>query len=440
MPRLPEAYDPRMRRRRPRPTFLTPPDRGWFPFDATVSLIVSEVVRRGLEVPGLSVDLDVYGTGEDRAARVSRISGEDFFIQLSRAVGHVPGSSRLNALCAASQIGIPRATISVYEDLSGPSYWRYVGSDWARDRDGFFRGFRVNSRLHGEPRTYLRYVACCSCGRAAYPHIRHRHLGAASDLLVHDDDLGREYELGPGDPRELRVADVLAEFDRYLRDVVLPLVSGAPVSESPRDFLADPPDDPVPDPLPGIGPLYCLVSGDRVEALQTAERDGVDAVAPAERYGAGQGLRLVTLGASYDGSFPRVAYQGMVWCGSILEGADLDKLGFPSRVGYASHSERFPVSVRLTRANDVYVADDAEYDRARLQIASAMIPTVRSFTDEQIGEMHRAVARTLVPLSRYRGGYTRPIVLAARELDLDEIGELPSAARSAPARRAEGRR
>lgn len=439
MPRLPEAYDPRMRRPRPRPTFLTPPDHGQFPFDVTVSLIVREFVRRGLEVPGLSVDLDVYGTGEDRAARISRISGEDFFIQLSRSTGRVPGDSRLSALCAASEIGMPRATISVYEDLSGPSYWRYVGGDWARDRDSFFRGFRVNSRLLGEPRTYLRYVACCSCGGATYHRVRHRHRNVASDLLVHDDDLGREYELGPGDPSELRVADVLAEFDRYLRDVVLPLVSGAPVPESPRDFLADPPDVPVPDPLPGIGPLYCLVGGDRVDALQTARRDGVDAVAPAERYGAGPVLRLVSLGSGYDGSFPRVAYQGMVWCGSIPGECRPRELGFPSRVGYASHSERCLVSVRLARANDVYVADDAEYDRARLQIASAMSPTVRSFTDEQIGEMHRAVARTLVPLSRYQGGYARPIVLVARELDLDEVGELSSATRPS-ARRAEGRR
>ena len=43
------------------------------------------------------------------------------------------------------------------------------------------------------------------------------------------------------------------------------------------------------------------------------------------------------------------------------------------------------------------------------------------FTDAEMYQQNVARARTLTPINEYQGGFTKPVLLIARELGLDEV-------------------
>lgn len=345
------------------------------PIDDAVSRVVHEVVQRGLEVPGVRAEMSVDGSGWDRVAWVSRISGPDFSIELSGARRDRFARRYARLVVSVRRVVIPglRLDLSIGDDVATARVSRRVESDLKSDS----------------------YPICSVTGMAGM-------VGSA-----------------PGVP------DPLDEFVRYLDDVVLPAVASASVPVRPRDFLADPVNEPIGD--LGVD-LYCLVDGARADAIQEFRSSSSPVISPRDRYGAEPGLRLLPLTCRDDGTFPRVAYEAFVWCGVLPVTRDRSGLPrFPSRLGCASSYESHLVSVRLVRGNEVYVADDSAYDRARFAAVASLPAFATRFTGDQVDEIRRAVARTLVPLSSYRGGYARPTFLVRRELDLDEVDLLSDA-------------
>lgn len=396
--------------------FLYPTSRQ-FPFDEVCELIVRALVDRNLEVPGIQIETREYGSGEQWMRFVSEIRVDDAYLSFGRPQGLLSGG-RWNSIAAVTGIGIPGMLLRVYEDHSGPRLYRYVGDDWQRDRVAFFGCAHVNSKLRGEPRTYLTYTGH---GRGS--------------RLEHDDDLGREYDLGPGDPAWLTKASVFEQVRAHLVDVVLPRILESPPAEIRKDPAAPPAEIPVPTNLEAMlrAGVFCVGSARDLDRVRRGRDHRLD---PAERYGIAPGWRFASLDVRDDGTLPRIAYEGFIWCGlgepamSMVPGGPLPEI--PGRP--TSYDDVCVFRVQLASARGVWVTNHAALEARRAELVRDMIAAEQDgrrgrgdFTQEEVDDFIRAGARTIVSLVDYaemvaRGSaYTTPVVLVSRELTLDEV-------------------
>ncbi len=238
--------------------FLYPMSRQ-FPVDEVCEQIVRELEKHNWEVPGMVIELDEYGPGY---RMVRDIRSQDFSLHFGRVQRLMPGG-HYNDIAAVSTIVIPKKEIHIYKDESGPAFYIYVGNNWRNDREKFMHSSKFNSRLNGNARTYLQYTGGCDCqatggasfeasgflmaklsgDSAALAQMKHTHRGKRSPMLVHTNDLGREYDPLPGkwnwqewrrdsgDPTHFATADVLEDFRVYLSEVVLATIAASPLPE-----------------------------------------------------------------------------------------------------------------------------------------------------------------------------------------------------------------
>jgi len=421
-----------------------------FPFDEVCGKIVHELAKRHWQVPGIRVGLDEYGEGDSKYRMVSKIEGRDFKLWFCRVQGSAPGG-RFNDIAAVTELVIPKKELHVYEDESGPTFYLYVGNNYARDRERFMNGSKVNSKLHKEPRIYLKYKGGCDCHATAgaafeaigfltatisgdkdkLARLTHTHSGRRSPLLVHDNDLGREYEpergkwnwlkwrRESGDPVMFKTADIMAEFKQYLEENVLKKILAQPIPAEKFDILAGP--EPIPFPE-SVGPFFCFGGYEEAKRIVKGRRDP-SKLKSEDRYAlSGNGHRLIHLGTRNDGTVPEIAYDGFLWCGlgDVTKETEVDSLvayDYYGRTGKGQHLFR----VKPNRANGIYIADHAQYLKRRKELGEAMEEGRDTFTDEEVADFVRARARTIVPISEYRGGYEEPIILVNRELSFDEV-------------------
>lgn len=180
-----------------------------------------------------------------------------------------------------------------------------------------------------------------------------------------------------------------------------------------------------PEPVPfpeSIGPLFCFGEYRDAERIKQGQEDPAE-LAPENRYGLTGGRRLVRLGTPNDGTTPEIAYDGFIWCGlgEVTTGTKITSLEVPGY--YRSPGRELVVfRVRPKWANGIYVVDNAasyaELNRRRkaLERCSGDISL-----DPDADGPARARARTLVPISEYKGGYEQPLVLINRDLSFDEV-------------------
>lgn len=393
--------------------FLYPISRQ-YPFDEVCERIVRALEERNWEVPGMAVELDDYGSGDQRFRLVRYIKGRDFRIHFGRAQRRMPGG-HYNDTAAVSDITIPMKELCVYEDETGPTFYLYVGVAWERDRKKFMDGLKVNSKLNGKRRMYLMYKGAFHIDQCSYPASRHPQ---RRTYLVHTNDLGREYNPEGDEPRFFVTSEVLEEFRQYLEQTVLAAIMSHPIPEEKIDTLATP--GPIAFPA-SIGPLFCF--GDYREAEQIKQgRADPKKLEPADRYGlSGSGYRLMSLGTPNDGTVPEIAYKGFLWCaiGEVTAETEIDSLKVPGHHRW-SDRERFVIRVKPNRANGIYIADHAPYEKRRKELADAT-PGRDRFTDEEVADFTRTRARTIIPITEYKGEFEQPLVLICRELSFDEV-------------------
>jgi len=413
------------------------PQSEQFPFDRVCADIVNALEQRNWQVPGIEVEFDVYGSGEQKFRLARTIKGQDFKLYFCRRQRTMPGG-RWNDTAAVSEIHIPQKEIHVCDDESGPTFYLYVGNDWERDREEFMTGRKVNSKLNGEPRMYLEYKGACDCratGGAAFGAVEfltaqirrdadalarmtHSHKGRRSPLLVSNNDLGRGYDPEGDEPRRFKTVDVMAEFKRYLGDVVLKQIKLHPIPTEKVDLFAPPPAIPLPE---SIGPLFCFAEHREAQRIKQGQAD-IQSLAPADRsVEIGSGTRLAAWTVRNDGTVPDIAYEGFLWCGigDVTAETPIESLQVP---GHCRRSrEQFVVRVKLDRANDIYIADHGPYEKRREELGAAMEKERSRFTDAEVSDFMCARARTIVPISEYKGGYEKPVVLINRELSFDEV-------------------
>lgn len=409
--------------------FLYPTSRQ-FPFDEVCEQIVRELEKRNWQVPGIEVDFHEYGRGAQKYRAVSRVVGLDFALRFGRVQQRLPGD--WNDTAAVTGINIPKKELHVYNDESGPTFYLYVGNNWEGDREQFVNGSKVNSKLYGEPRMYLRYHGACRCTRGfgGYSDLEHTHRGSRPPLLVHDNDLGREYEpkkrrwdwknwkWHPGDPQDFSTRDVMEEFRAYLVDVVLPQILSCPIPiETTERFIA-----PILLPFPeAVGQIFCFCDWRDAERIKKGKENPFQ-LAPSDRLGLhGSGYRLVALGDG-DGNVPPIAYEGFLWCGigEVTPETPIESLEVPGHCRW-SDRERFVVRVKPKTANGVFVADHSVYEELRRAALEALPADRDRLTNSDVSKFVSARGRTIVPIHEYQGGYKQPVVLINRELDFDEV-------------------
>lgn len=366
-----------------KPKFLYPHSRQ-FPFDEVAEKIVRELKKRNFDIPGIEVELDLYGSGEEKYIYVSMIKGADFKLWFCRVQGQLSKSK--NDIAAIHEIKIPRQELCVYEDESGPTYRIYVGDDWEKDKEWFFNTIKIHAKLRGESKKYLIYSGNTYKSRAVY--------------LLPDKDLGREYEPEEGEPQRIEVKDVFSNITEYLTKNVLEYILKFPEAE----VIVDPKIEEV---IPYKGKhtlLYSLCNGKDKYIIDTGKKNPLEL--PPEKRCVRFGMRGI-------------------WCDINTDGKitpEATKSDFLPEVVWSMDwiSSLYIVAIRPKYANGIFVIDESKFEERRQELFKQIAPR-DTLTDEELDSAYDARKATEIPVNDYKGDYKKPIVIITRELDFDEI-------------------
>lgn len=360
-----------------------------FPFDEVCEQIVRALEARNWKVPGIKVEFNQWGTGDEKYRFASVINGADFELWLS--LGRTESVSRIN---------VPGMELSVYSDESGPGFYIYVGDDWNRDRKTFERGSKYNSKLNGEPRIYLRYEGICRCNESSYSHM---HRGKRPPLLRHTNDLDRDYDPIGEEPREFVTSEVFAKFTDWLSKNVFRVIEAHPLPEKRIDIFHE---EAIQFPV-SIGPLFTFGTMNDVERILQAEYD-ISKLEPRRRYG---------------------LWRNEFGVGEVTQHTPIDALQIPGyyrRTGSlpSSDNEEFVIRVVPKSANHIFVEDRGAFDKAYSKALSrcpAGYKGTRSDWNRWYGNACAAQRQTRVPITQYDGKFEQQVVLIDRELFFDEV-------------------
>ena len=379
-----------------KPKFLYPKSR-MFPFDEVTERIVRELEKRNWSVPGITVDFHTYGTGEAKYRRVEYVYGENFKLYFGRPQGTL--SSKRNDTAAIHELWIPNEELRVYDDKSGPTYFLYVGDDWELDKRWFMDSIKVHSKLRKKPRKYIKYK---------------RNLRDLSEL-IYNNDLDREYEPEGDEPRRIYLPELYDHFKIYLEENVLQYIESFPEEEAV--------EEPAVELIPYEGPwkeIFSLCDYDEKRRITQGMIDP-QKLTPENRHAYfGTGRRLVGLSVQNNGKFPEKAYDGFIWADPNPEARNYGYLNKQIKNAMGSIRDEFFVSISLKYANEVYVVDNALFDETRMRLFEQIAPR-ETLSDEELNLAYAERAKTLIPITEYKGGYKEPLVLICRELDFDEI-------------------
>lgn len=366
-----------------KPKFLYPHSRQ-FPFDEVAEKIVRELKKRNFDIPGIEVELDSYGSGEEKYIYVSMIKGADFKLWFCRVQGQLSKSK--NDIAAIHEIKIPRQELCVYEDESGPTYRIYVGDDWEKDKEWFFNTIKIHAKLRGESKKYLIYSGNTYKSRAVY--------------LLPDKDLGREYEPEEGEPQRIEVKDVFSNITEYLTKNVLEYILKFPEAE----VIVDPKIEEV---IPYKGKhtlLYSLCNGKDKYIIDTGKKNPLEL--PPEKRCVRFGMRGIWCDINTDGKITPEATKSdflpeVVWSMDWISSLHI-------------------VAIRPKYANGIFVIDESKFEERRQELFKQIAPR-DTLTDEELDSAYDARKATEIPVNDYKGDYKKPIVIITRELDFDEI-------------------
>jgi hypothetical protein len=375
------------------------------PMERAGGLLVRELARVGWDAPGIKVEIDTYGRGEDLIRCVRGISGVTaegpFQLKFNGPQGR---KGAFNVCTGLSSATIPPGVeITFYGDRSGPTAHLYFGKNWGADGEKWISDSKVNSKLNGEPKTYLRYSGWSGSG-----------------WMRHDDDIGREYSPTSGEPARLDSTEVAGQVVKFIDGLIvelakLPTAPGfeavTPQGDANLRRLARVERIPAPDDFPL---LYAWIDSNDAYRLRNLERGDAES---GQIYGvSGSGSRLCSLGAGVPDLPPR-ATDGFTY-------ASVDPTVVASHVIHSVRDDSSPAIVKLKWLNDVFVVDNAAYERAREEVFAKIKAEAREggrMTNAELDWCAAATAKTLVPVTEYKGGFEQPIYLIGRQTAVDEV-------------------
>ena len=388
------------------PQFLYPYSRQ-FPFDEVAEKIVRAIEKRNWKVPGITIEFDIYGSGEAKYQKVRCITGDNFKLYFCRIQGCING--RWNDTAALHSICIPKQILEVYEDESGPSYYLYVGENWESDKEWFMNSIKGFSKLNKEPRRYLKYSGNTYQQRPKE--------------LVADNDLDREYSPRGNEPVRINLEQKFNEFTAWLEEFVLGYILSFQ-----EEKIIQPPT-PMEELIPYKGPwstVYSICDWRDAERIKKGKENPSKLPIEERHAYIGNGHRLVPLDVHCKNRFPKIAYGGFIWCDvnqkqNVTQNSKLvyEVMSAMGSIWGGNHI----VAINLKYANQVYVADNSKYEETRQQLFEAIAPRDR-LTHEELGNAFASRGATIVPITEYKGNYKEPIVLINRELEFEEIEQI----------------
>lgn len=342
-----------------------------FPFDEVSEKIVRALEKRNWEVPGITIKFDNYGSGEAKYKLVRTIIGKKFKLYFCRPQGQLDSiwvdTSALYSICIKNQI------IRVVSDVSNPNVFLYEKG-------------HIGNQMN------LKYKGNYCTQSSNYPT---------------DTVLEKKFN----------------EFTKWLEEKVLGYILTFK-EKQPTNQLKD-----TVELIPYNGPwntVYSLCDSRDAKRIIQGKEDA-NSLPPEKRHGwIGSGTRLVPFSVVNKKRFPDVAHEGFIWC-------DVDHKGDVTKNSKFVHAVsvymgeflgfEYIVSIKLKYANDVYVADNAKFEQKRKELFEKIAPRAQ-LTNKELGEVYAARAATIIPITEYKEEYEEPIVLIARELELDEIDQI----------------
>lgn len=381
-----------------------------YPFDCVCNSIVREIKARNYSVPGIRVEFHTYGSGDAWFRNVDKIIGNNFELSAGRTIRRRIYGTDYCDNSAVHEILIPRMRLRVYRPGDGGvTLHQYAGPNWEQDSERFRHGWMCHSKLDNEPRLYLVYKGECHGSSGQFWPAR----------LAADNDLGREYDPKPWEPKSYETDKVFREITEWLEKNVLAYITAQPLPAEELNPFS--PETPIPVPTPSrLGPLFTFADYRECSRIIKGQAKYIS-LEPAERYALDIDYRFLELGIpDLDGTIPEAAYHGSVWCGigRVDENSSVDNLEIPGLWG--SLDKKYVVHVNPNRANDVYIADMQPYETARANLFGKRDKNYH-LTNAEVKLCAQASGRTVIPLTAYSGGYSLPVVLINRQLDFDEV-------------------
>ena len=102
------------------PTFTYPAARE-YPIDEIAEEIVRELEKRNWNVPGITVNFDIYGSGEKRYMKVERIAGKEFALNYGREQGDLDSINKDSSALWVATISCEEVWMYPH---GGPDYCR----------------------------------------------------------------------------------------------------------------------------------------------------------------------------------------------------------------------------------------------------------------------------------------------------------------------------
>jgi hypothetical protein len=188
--------------------------------------------------------------------------------------------------------------------------------------------------------------------------------------------------------------------------------------ENPNQIDKPPKAIPYPE---GLGELYTWIrTKDAAKLLLT----GYDPskVYPHERVATSPNSRLI----SWDihGDYPEEANRGFIYCTPDVETAHKYRREVKIHVPGTLSEGHVLTKVKPKDGEEIFVVNYQVWDDYRKQVFSD--PSKGRMNNEEYSEMHARLGRTLIPISRYKGGYKQPVVLIGRDLEFNEVEVIPS--------------
>ena len=403
----------------PRPLPLVPLQAHAVALDGLPGRIAHELARRNWDVPGVEVVFGRKGTGMAQRRVLSAIQTADVMVQFTN-YGEL------------LRVGGAGCELLVSWSVDGSWSLRfaaYTGADWEVDKQAFLNERSKNHGAREGHVPYLNYEGACDCpnldgaiftvtdatlmaafqgDREGLRNALHEHDREVPPLLVYTgDSYGTEYLPGPDDPLIYRTADVVATLQAELAKL-LHTIAATPVPAEQIDIFAE---KRRPWPVE-LGPLFTFGSQADVERIAAGQRDPL-ALDGSERYALHPHDPTFLSGCYGLPDYPTAVDDGVIRCGmgSVAAETPLYTLTIPGSA--PQDDEHYVIHVQPTSANGIYIAD----------YAARGLPEQWGAIEEGDKRViaDRGVLDTLVPITKYRGGYALPVVVITRELDFHEV-------------------
>lgn len=170
------------------------------------------------------------------------------------------------------------------------------------------------------------------------------------------------------------------------------------------------------------GTIFTLGNFDDMVRVQIGQHDPRD-LRPCQCYGLKpQDQPLLDETVPNDGSVPSIAYRNFRWCGVLSKVIRLhnDRYHIPGFMPETKQTcpDRLFI-VDLLCDEDVFVADIEAGKKYFAKLSSISRQIGNASCD--LEESYRVAARTLIPISHYRGQFREPTILVRRELLFGEV-------------------